>query len=225
MTDKVKESSCEVVLLRHAHSTANSKGILAGRNNRVGLTDRGQKEAIAVGQYLSTQKFDAIYSSPLKRCQDTLEPFLAHSRLKVRDLPGVVEMEYGTWSGKSLKALSKEPLWKTIQSRPSTVTFPRGESFMEMWTRANEAVLQAAKGKQRILVTSHGDVIKAVLAFHLGSSLDSFQRIMVEPASISVIRVPSSQVVLVNQTSHLKSTHEGSGKIDRFTLGGGAGRI
>jgi len=224
MTAMVKENSCEVVLLRHAHSTANSKGILAGRNNRIGLTERGEREAIALAELLVTQKFDAIYSSPLKRCYDTLQPFVERSRLKIRELPGVVEMEYGTWSGKSLKTLSKEPLWKNIQTRPSTVTFPRGESFMEMWTRANEAVLQAAKGKSRILIASHGDVIKAILAFHLGSSLDSFQRIMVEPASISIIRVPSSQVLMLNQTAHLQGARNNNGEIDRFTLGGGAGR-
>ena len=135
-------------------------------------------------------------------------------------------MEYGDWSGKPLASLAKEELWKSIQARPSTVRFPRGESFSEMSLRANQTVLDRAQGKKRILVVSHGDVIKSMVAFHLGLSLDQFQRISIDPASVTTIRLPSSQVVSVNVTSHLsKPQHGKMVRRDKFSLGGGQGRI
>ncbi len=221
-----KNLTCEVVLVRHAHSTANLKGVLAGRNNRIGLSPRGKTEALALGDRLLETRFDAIYASPLKRCQDTLSPLLAKTGQKVELREEFIEMEYGSWSGKPLRLLSKTPLWKLIQSRPSTVRFPGGESFLEMSVRANQAVLKAAIGKERIAIVTHGDVIKAIVAFHLGMSLDSFQRISIDPASITILRVPTSQVTLLNSTSHLN--HENANnksKRDKYTLGGGQGTI
>ena len=221
-----KAQSCEVVLLRHAHSTANLKGVLAGRDNRVSLSPRGKREAVEVANYLGPLEFDAIYSSPLKRCRETLGPLLARGSLKATYLDALIEMEYGDWSGRSLALLAKEELWKSIQSRPSTVRFPRGESFSEMSLRANQTLLEKAVGKKRILIASHGDVIKAIVAFQLGLNLDSFQRISIDPASITTLRLPQSQIISVNITSHLsKSANAKSGKRDKFTLGGGQGRI
>ncbi len=221
-----KSSGCEVVLLRHAHSTANLKGILAGRHNRVGLSPRGKIEAGEVADLLKSGNFDAIYSSPLRRCKETIAPLLALKKQKVEFLDGLLEMEYGRWSGKSLSLLAKEELWKAIQSRPSTVRFPGGESFSEMSLRANQAVMAKAMGKSRILIVSHGDVIKSIVAFHLGLALDLFQRISIDPASITTIRLPNSQVIQVNSTAHLqKGTSGVKGKRDRFTLGGGQGTV
>lgn len=221
-----KVQSCEVVLLRHAHSTANLKGILAGRDNRVSLSPRGKREAEEVANFLAPLQFDAIFSSPLKRCRDTLGPLLSRSSLRATYLDELIEMEYGDWSGKSLALLAKEELWKSIQNRPSTVRFPRGESFSEMSLRANQTVLERAVGKKRILIVSHGDVIKAIVAFQLGLALDSFQRISIDPASITTLRLPQSQIVSVNITSHLsKSAKVSSGKRDKFTLGGGQGSV
>jgi len=221
-----KSSGCEVVLLRHAHSTANLKGILAGRDNRVGLSPRGKIEAGEVADLLKSGNFDAIYSSPLRRCKETIAPLLALKKQKVEFLDGLLEMEYGRWSGKSLSLLAKEELWKAIQSRPSTVRFPGGESFSEMSLRANQAVMAKAMGNSRILIVSHGDVIKSIVAFHLGLALDLFQRISIDPASITTIRLPNSQVIQVNSTAHLqKGTSGVKGKRDRFTLGGGQGTV
>ena len=221
-----KSSGCEVVLLRHAHSTANLKGILAGRDNRVGLSPRGKIEAGEVADLLKSGNFDAIYSSPLRRCKETIAPLLALKKQKVEFLDGLLEMEYGRWSGKSLSLLAKEELWKAIQSRPSTVRFPGGESFSEMSLRANQAVMAKAMGKSRILIVSHGDVIKSIVAFHLGLALDLFQRISIDPASITTIRLPNSQVIQVNSTAHLqKGTSGVKGKRDRFTLGGRQGTV
>ncbi len=219
-----KVVSCEVVLVRHAHSTANLKGILAGRDNRVGLSPRGKIEAEDLATVLGSGEFDAIYSSPLRRCRETIAPLIARQAQKVEFLDDLIEMEYGRWSGKALPLLAKEDLWKTIQSRPSTVRFPGGESFSEMSVRANQAVLSKSVGKRRILVVSHGDVIKSIVAFHLGLTLDLFQRIAIDPASITTIRLPASQIIQVNSTAHLSRTPAGAKpKRDRFTLGGGEG--
>jgi len=221
-----KSSGCEVVLLRHAHSTANLKGVLAGRDNRVGLSPRGRREAEELADLLATQKFDAIYSSPLRRCKETIAPLLVLKKQKVEFLDDLLEMEYGRWSGKSLPLLAKEELWKAIQSRPSTVRFPGGESFPEMSVRANQAVMTKAAGKSRILIVSHGDVIKSIVAFHLGLTLDLFQRISIDPASITTIRLPHSQVIQVNSTAHLQKISSGvKAKRDRFNLGGGQGTV
>ena len=222
----VKNVTCEVVLIRHAHSTANLKGILAGRNNRVGLSPRGKDEALALADQLAGTKFDGIYSSPLKRCLDTITPLLTGSKAKVNLLEDLIEMEYGKWSGQPLRQLARTPLWKSIQQRPSTVRFPGGESFLEMSTRANQAVLSAAEGKNRIAIVSHGDVIKAIVAFHLGMSLDTFQRISVDPASITILRIPTSQIIVLNSTSHISDSRTTRNTMrDRFTLGGGQGTL
>ena len=221
-----KVTTCEVVLVRHAHSTANLKGVLAGRDNRVALSPRGRDEANDLVPVLSKMEFDGLYSSPLRRCKETLVPYLQGRSEPLHLVDDLIEMEYGSWSGKPLSNLSRNQMWQSIQSRPSTVRFPEGESFSEMSLRANQAVLNLAVGKKRILVLSHGDVIKSIVAFHLGLALDQFQRISIDPASITRIQVPSSQVIQVNSTAHLLSRSESKKpKRDRFQLGGGAGNL
>jgi broad specificity phosphatase PhoE len=115
-------------------------------------------------------------------------------------------------------------MWETIQQRPTLVRFPEGESFTEMSSRANQTVIDRAKGLSNILIVSHGDVIKSIIAFHLGLPLDSFQRIAVDPASLTTIRFPQSQVISVNVTTHLNESNNPHGTRDRFSLGGGAGQ-
>ena len=221
-----KSTSCEVVLVRHAHSTANLKGILAGRDNRVALSPRGRQEAIELASVLAKMEFEGIYSSPLRRCKETLVPYLQGRSEQLHLVDDLIEMEYGSWSGKALSTLSRHELWKSIQSRPSTVRFPDGESFGEMSLRANQAVINLASGKSRILILSHGDVIKSIVAFHLGLSLDQFQRISIDPASITRIQIPSSQVIQVNSTCHLSELGTSKRvKRDRFQLGGGSGKL
>lgn len=227
---------CEIVLLRHAHSTANLKGVLAGRDNTVGLSPRGLDEANLVAEFLvgkESAKFDAIYVSDLKRCKETIAPLLKKLGAKALSSKAVMEMEYGTWSGKKLARLATLPLWSQIQSRPSTVRFPSGESFTEMSLRANQGILDMARGKSRILVVSHGDVIKSIVAYHLGLPLDNFQRIAIDPASITTISYAPSHLIGLNDTSHLKSFVDPAKKglvtknlaRDQHSLGGGAGRI
>lgn len=221
-----KTNSCEVILVRHAHSNANLKGVLAGRDNRVALSPRGKQEAMDLAHFLGRFTFDEVYASPLRRCVETIAPFVANTGHKVKPLEGVIEMDYGSWSGKTLAVLSKTELWKSIQGRPSTVRFPKGESFSEMSLRANQSVQEKSVGKKRILIVSHGDVIKSIVAFQLGLALDLFQRISIDPASVTILKMPNSQIIQVNSTSHLsKSTGSGRSARDKYSLGGGQGAI
>ncbi len=199
---------------------------MAGRDNRVALSPRGRQEAIELAPVLAKMEFEGIYSSPLRRCKETLVPYLQGRSEQLHLVDDLIEMEYGSWSGKALSTLSRHELWKSIQSRPSTVRFPDGESFGEMSLRANQAVINLASGKSRILILSHGDVIKSIVAFHLGLSLDQFQRISIDPASITRIQIPSSQVIQVNSTGHLSELGTSKRvKRDRFQLGGGSGKL
>ena len=216
-----------IYLLRHGHSTANAKSILAGRDFNVRLTPDGEIQAKAAAEYLSRIEFAGIFSSPLPRCLDTVKPILlSKSAPKIEKLPGVIEMEYGDWSGKKLLILSRNKLWRTIQERPSMVRFPNGESFVEMQNRALESVRNMAIPGKNILICSHGDVIKAIVAGFAGAHLDQLQRFTIDPASISIISIMGDQtrVISVNQTSHLSQSVPLNRRSSKFNLGGGSGR-
>jgi len=215
----------EILLLRHAHSTANARSILAGRDKTVGLSERGFDQAIKVGEHLNDMKVARVVVSPLLRARETIAPFLkANPTIEVIKDAGIIEMEYGEWSGISLARLSKRPLWKIIQSNPSTVRFPNGESFHEMLTRSTEAVQRLALPGKLTLFVSHGDVIKAITAHHLGLHLDQFQRIGIDPASLTRIVTSGGRsfVASTNSTDHLREIVS-SPAIN--SLGGGAGSV
>ena len=218
-----------ILLLRHAHSTANDRGILAGRDKTVGLSKRGVEESHLVKEHLTTLihsgfTIDRIVVSPLLRVRETIAPFLTSNQgIEVVRDSGLIEMDYGSWSGKKLSLLSKRPLWEKIQQRPSAVRFPEGESFLEMAARSSEAVESLALPSKTTLFVSHGDVIKSIIAHHLGLHLDQFQRIAIEPASLSRISISSGRSTLIsmNCIEHLRKVS--SKEIDS-TLGGGSGR-
>jgi 2,3-bisphosphoglycerate-dependent phosphoglycerate mutase len=201
-----------VLLIRHGRTTANTSGVLAGRSSGVELDEVGTKQAAAAGERISPIPLRALLSSPLRRCRQTAAA-LHHARsdgLTPTIEQGLIECGYGDWTGRSLKDLAKEKLWQTVQQQPSAVRFPGGESMVEMASRAVgcvrswDATLTESYGGDAIwAAVSHGDVIKAILADALGLHLDQFQRIMVDPASISVIRYTSTRpyVVTMNSTS------------------------
>ncbi len=195
-----------VVLVRHGltHLTG---PVLAGWTPGLHLDERGQKQAAAVAERLRPVVFDALVSSPLDRCLDTAGAVAAG-----RDLPLLVEQRlgecrYGDWTGRPLKELAKDPLWKVVQAHPSAVVFPgpEGEPLRETQNRAVAAVRDwnARLGPDATwLACSHGDVIKAVVADALGLHLVQFQRIAVDPCSVTVIRYTELRpfVVRVNDT-------------------------
>ncbi|GGP53176.1 histidine phosphatase family protein [Saccharothrix coeruleofusca] len=193
-----------VILLRHARSTANGSGVLAGRQPGVRLSDKGEEQAKALVDRLADIPVDAVVTSPLERCGATLEPLLAARGLTPVVEPELAEVEYGEWTGRELKDLVEEPLWSVVQQHPSAAVFPGGEGLAAVQARAVAAVrrhdarITEEFGPRAVWVAcSHGDVIKAVLADALGVHLDGFQRIVVDPASVSVVQyTPTRPFVL-----------------------------
>ncbi|MGA8045291.1 MAG: MSMEG_4193 family putative phosphomutase [Dermatophilaceae bacterium] len=188
------------LLVRHGQSEANVDGILAGHLDS-GLTDTGMVQVRRLAETLATVAVRLVVTSPLQRCAVTAEQIVAAQpeRPHTHQDERVVEVRYGAWTGRSLKELASEHLWSTVQSTPSSVTFPSdpvhaSESMTAMADRAWaawqdwERTVAEAHGTHAVWVlVSHGDVIKALLARALGLELDAFQSIVVDPASVSVV--------------------------------------
>lgn len=194
-----------VILVRHGRTAANAQGVLAGWTPGVHLDEVGSGQAEQVADRLSALSLKAIVSSPLERTQETSDAIAARQRrAPMRETDSRFgECDYGQWTGQPLKELARLPLWRTVQEQPSAVTFPEGESLLAMQARAVSAIhdWNARLGQAAIyVVVSHGDVIKAIVADALGTHLDLFQRIVIDPASVSVVRYGrrSPQVVHVN---------------------------
>jgi probable phosphomutase (TIGR03848 family) len=184
-----------VILLRHGRSTSNTAHVLAGRSEGVDLDDKGREQAAELVDRLGELPIRELVSSPLLRCQRTLDPLAeALSSTPVVD-DRLAEVDYGEWTGRKIGDLVKEPLWGVVQAHPSAAVFPGGEGLAQVQTRAVAAVrdhdarlAEQHGGDALWLACTHGDVIKAVLADALGLHLDGFQRISADPASVSVIR-------------------------------------
>ena len=196
-----------VILLRHGRTTANTGGILAGWTSGVQLDETGAAQVRAVGERLAKVPLAAIVSSPLERCRQTADAVAAGRELEVQTDDRLGEARYGDWTGRTIKELVKEPLWKVVQQHPSAAVFPgpEGEGLAQTQARAVAAVREWNEklGPDAVwLACSHGDVIKAVLADALGLHLDQFQRIVVDPASISVVTYTETRpfVVRINDT-------------------------
>lgn len=223
-----------LLLVRHG-LTAMTGPVLAGRSPDVHLDDRGRQQANAVAERIAALPLTAIVSSPLDRCLETAQAIGAAQKqqppFEVDDR--LVECDYGEWTARPIKELTRDPIWKVVQSQPSAARFPGGESLTEVSARAIAAVRDwnARLPDEAVWVAcSHGDVIKAVLADALGLHLDQFQRIVVDPCSVSVVRYTSSRPYV------LRSNDVGSDLAafappkkrrrrtsDDATVGGGAG--
>jgi probable phosphomutase (TIGR03848 family) len=190
-----------VLLVRHGRTAANAGGTLAGRTAGVALDDTGRAQVAALAQRIAPLPLVAVLTSPLQRCVETAAPLLATGGTKAVPRPQctvddrLCECDYGSWTGQALKQLAKDPMWPVVQAQPSAAVFPGGESMRAMQQRAVDAVratdarVEAQHGPDALwLAVSHGDVIKSVLADALGVHLDAFQRIVVDPCSVSVIR-------------------------------------
>ena len=196
-----------VILLRHGRTTANAGGILAGWTPGVQLDETGAAQVAAVGERLAKVPLAAVVSSPLERCVQTASAVTAGRDLELRTDDRLGEARYGDWTGRTIKELAKEPLWKVVQQHPSAAVFPgpEGEGLAQTQARAVAAVRawNATLGPDAVwLACSHGDVIKAILADALGLHLDQFQRIVVDPASISVVTYTETRpfVARINDT-------------------------
>ncbi len=200
-----------LILVRHGRSTANATGVLAGRLPGVHLDDAGVQQAVAVGERLAGVRLAAAVSSPLERCRETAREITSRQgeALRAGTDKQLSECDYGEWQGRALKDLAREKLWKTVQAQPSAATFPGGESMRAMQDRAVAAVrrhdarVAAEHGPDAVwLAVSHGDVIKSILADALGTHLDLFQRIHVDPASVSIVRYSESRPFVLGTNTH-----------------------
>jgi probable phosphomutase (TIGR03848 family) len=184
-----------VLLVRHG-LTAGTGKVLTGRTPGIPLDDRGRDQASTLAARLACVPLDAVVTSPLERCRQTAEA-IASARnghpVAVTEDARLAEVRYGDWTGKPLRQLAKEPLWRVVQAHPSAARFPGedGESMPDVQHRAVRAVREwnTRLGADAVyLICSHGDVIKSLIADSLGMHLDLFQRIQIDPCSLTVIR-------------------------------------
>ena len=217
-----------VVLVRHAHSQANAAGILSGRRPNIALSEKGRTQAQELAIRLGELKVKELRVSPLQRCIETIDPWVStKSRIRRIEDHGITEVDYGKWSGRTLRSLSREKLWKIVQENPSRVFFPDGEGMANMQARAIESMhlALASSGTGAVVMVSHGDVIKALVAANLGMRLDDFQRIIIDPASVTVFDFSSKtpRLLLLND-SHTNIGDLGiTSTKKRLLVGGGSG--
>ena len=217
-----------IFLLRHAHSEANGAGILAGQMSGIHLSKVGKREAKTFAKNYRHVKFDLIYISPLERCSETIAPYLAQFSKTRRPTKPIIEnlnfieMDYGAWSGLKLQKLALKPLWRKIQNNPITVTFPEGESFRSLNLRIKKGLLEIGRlhKKKNILIVTHGDVIKIATAIALNMDFNDFQKIAIDPASITAISITDKKFRVLTVNSKAEPVAVDG---QRFVLGGGAG--
>jgi len=188
-------SSTLVLFVRHGR-TPTTGTTLPGRAPGLHLSDEGigQAEAVATNLAAAVSTMPggvvaAVYSSPMERTRETAAPIARALRLRVRTAPGLIECDFGDWTGRRLKELSRLKAWRSVQRQPSTFRFPGGESFAEMQARITSQVadLVAAHPGETIVCVSHADPIKVALSSSLGSPLDMFQRLVIGPCSVSAV--------------------------------------
>lgn len=192
-----------VLLIRHA-PTAETGKTLTGRLPGIALDEEGRQVAGALAVRLERTALRAIYSSPIERTWETAQAIAVRQRCEPTAHDGLMEVDYGDWSGRSLASLRRLKTWKTVQVAPSRMRFPGGETLLEAQARAVATVEEIARGHRRATVAcvTHADIIKAVLSHYLGQPLDLFQRIVITPGSISeVVLEPGSTPIVATVNS------------------------
>ena len=199
-----------VLLVRHGLTPTTGR-VLPGRAPGLHLSDQGRAQSEGLVERLAGVRPDALYTSPLERTRETAAPLAAASGLVANVEDGLVECDFGEWTGRELTELARLKSWRTVQQAPSTFRFPGGESFVELQARMVGTLdrLRSAHPGGTVVCFSHADPIKVALAHALGTPLDLFQRIAVDPASVSVLahepgRPPT--VCTVNATGPLSWT-------------------
>lgn len=201
-----------VLLVRHGQ-TPTTGMLLPGRAAGLHLSDRGSEQAVRVAGRIAAlqgpkRKVAAVYASPLERTRETAAPIAEALGLRVQRAKGLLECDFGDWTGQELKVLSKLPEWKTVQRNPSGFRFPGGESFPEMQARICSELdeLRSRHPGETVVAVSHADPIKAAVAQAMGTHLDLFQRIVISPCSVSAILygIDGPVVMAVNSTGDLR---------------------
>jgi len=197
-----------VLLVRHGQTPTTGK-VLPGRAKGLHLADPGRQQAQTAADRIGAlvtggRTVDAVYASPLERTRETAAPIGRAVDRKVQIARGLLECDFGEWTGAELKQLMKLPEWGTVQRAPSTFRFPGGESFTEMQTRIVTAIdrIRSDHPGGVVVCVSHADPIKAAVAHALGTHLDLFQRIVINPCSVSAIAYTHGgpAVLTVNST-------------------------
>ena len=199
-----------IIFVRHGKTpTTGTK--LPGRTPNLHLSDEGKSQAEMIAQeikkssnsFLGT-KVSAVYASPMERTQETAKPIAKTLNLRVRTLQGLNECDFGDWTGRRLRDLSKLKSWSTIQKQPSSFRFPNGESFTEMQNRMLKTVgmILERHPEETVVCVSHADPIKAILASAVGTPLDLFQRILVGPCSASVVLYTKERPLVLTLNSN-----------------------
>ena len=193
-----------VLLVRHGTTPTTGK-VLPGRARGLHLSDRGREQAERAAERIGELgKVQAVYASPLERARETAAPIGRAVHKPVRIERGLLECDFGQWTGASLKRLMKKPEWSTVQRTPSAFRFPDGESFLEMQTRIVDAVdtIRRRHPGKTVVCVSHADPIKAYVAYAMGTPLDLFQRIVISTCSVTAVLVGDGApiVLTVNST-------------------------
>lgn len=190
-----------LLLIRHGENEYTKSGKLAGRLAGVHLNQEGKNQALQLATTLQHQKLKAVYASPLSRTMETAQAIAEAQNLEPIAVEGLQELNFGEWQGKSLKQLSRSKLWHQVQTTPSQVGFPGGETFMDAQVRMVNTInslLKQHKAKDCIACVGHSDMIKLYLTHALGLTLDNFQRIVIHTAAISTIHIEAGQIRVIN---------------------------
>jgi probable phosphomutase (TIGR03848 family) len=220
-----------VILIRHARSVANAENVLAGQTPGVRLDTHGLEQSKNLVEVLGGAPVTKVFISPLERCLATISPWMARygQGVELESDPRIIEPDYGNWSGRKLDELSLEPLWQDVQNNPESVTFPQGERFIDVWHRVQDFyqslvrnIAASAENSANIIVVSHGDIIKFLIANVLKMEFKNFQSLIVEPASISLAQISAEGSRLLQYNRSHQSISELLSRESIATLGGEA---
>ncbi len=197
-----------ILLVRHAVNDFVKTGKLAGWTPEVHLNDEGKAQAEALGKRLADAPIQRLYASPLERTMETAEAIRQHHpKLQIVQNTEIGEVRYGDWEGLEINALRHRKMWHVVQETPSRAYFPNGETMRGVQTRAVNEIerLAAAHPRELVVVVSHADLIKMIVAHYLGMHLDNFQRIVISPASISSLSLGYGRpyVATMNDVAHI----------------------
>jgi probable phosphoglycerate mutase len=192
-----------LLLIRHGENDYVKKNILAGRLPEVHLNKKGRSQAQSLAERLKSVPIKAVYSSPLERAMETAGPLATSLGLEVMQRPGLLELDIGEWQGQPLRSLQKLKVWRKVQGNPSRFRFPGGEAFLDTQQRICtelEALAALHQPKEILACVSHADPIKLAVAYYLGMPLDHFQRLSVNPCSITALYLGEmgTQLVTLN---------------------------
>ena len=188
--------------------TAVTGSRLYGQTPGIHLDERGRQQAAALVERFEGVRLNALYSSPLERCVETLEPLAETRGLEIKVSASLIEMDAGDWTGRTLPSLRRNKLWNTVQRTPSRFQFPKGESFVDAEARLLDEMerIVARHPRGRIAIGTHGDLVRVLISHYTGAHLDQFQRVMADPASVSVVHLGDGvpRILLVNDTGSLQ---------------------